>query len=222
MGLVGARLGFIALYWQNYDTLWSWLDIRDRGFEPLAGLAIAAIYLAWRLWRFPVERLALASAAVSGVAAWSLAAGMLVVTAPQAAGMPSTPLTSMNGTQHPLSNIREATHRQPMVVNLWASWCPPCRREMPVLEQAQQERDDVTFVFINQGESLDTLKHFMQQESLALDNVFRDPHMAFGQEVGAMAMPTTLYYDATGTLIDTHFGELSRATLARSLERFEP
>lgn len=91
-----------------------------------------------------------------------------------------------------------------------------------MLEQAQRERDDITFVFANQGESVGAVNTFLQRESLALDHVYRDPTMSFGQAVGAMAVPTTLYYNADGTLVDTHFGELSRATLARSLERLEP
>ena len=222
IGLVGARVVFIALYWESYDSVWSWLDIRDRGFEPLAGLAAAAPYLAWRLWRFPAERKALAGAVVSGAMAWSLTAGALTVMHTQQTSLPTTPLTASSGETLPLSTIRDQADQQPMVVNLWASWCPPCRREMPMLEQAQQERDDVTFVFVNQGENTATLKHFLEQESLALDHVYRDPNMAFGQEVGAMAMPTTLYFDASGTLIDTHFGELSRATLDRSLEQIDP
>src|SRR5690606_40886240 len=42
---------------------------------------------------------------------------------------------------------------QPTVVNLWATWCPPCRREMPVLRDAQQRYPDIAFIFANQGES---------------------------------------------------------------------
>ena len=51
LGVIGARLVFIVQYGQSYDTFWSWLDIRDRGFEPLAGLVVALVYLVWRLWR---------------------------------------------------------------------------------------------------------------------------------------------------------------------------
>ncbi|MBZ9574617.1 prolipoprotein diacylglyceryl transferase family protein [Modicisalibacter sp. MOD 31.J] len=221
IGVVGARIVFVARYWESYDTFWSWLDIRDRGFEPLAGLVIAFVYLAWRFWRHPTVRRPLGAAVLSGALAWSMTAGALALMAPRGASLPSIPLADLDGSQVTLPAVLQEADR-PMVVNLWASWCPPCRREMPMLEQAQQERDDVSFVFVNQGESVDTVETFLQRESLALDHLYRDPNMAFGREVGAMAMPTTLYYNADGQLVDTHFGELSRATLDRSLERFEP
>ncbi|MGV8189993.1 TlpA family protein disulfide reductase, partial [Pseudomonas aeruginosa] len=60
---------------------------------------------------------------------------------------------------------------RPLVINLWASWCPPCRREMPVLQQAQAENPDVVFLFANQGESAETVRHFLQGENLRLDNL---------------------------------------------------
>ena len=220
IGVIGARIIFIARYWDSYDSLWSWFDIRDRGFEPLAGLAFALIYLGWRLWRHPGERRPLGAAMISGALAWSLTAGMLVLMTPRGAPLPATPLTTLDSSRVTLPSIQNETG-QPMVVNLWASWCPPCRREMPMLEQAQQQLGDITFVFVNQGESLSALATFLERESLNLQHLYRDPNMTFGQQVGAVAMPTTLYYDADGNLVDTHFGELSRATLDRSLERLQ-
>lgn len=218
IGVIGARIVFVARYWQSYDTFWSWLDIRDRGFDPLAGLAIAFAYLAWRFWRQPTMRRPLGAAVLSGALAWSMTAGALALMEPRGASLPAIPLAALDGSPVALPTMLQASDR-PMVVNLWASWCPPCRREMPMLEQAQQARDDVSFVFVNQGESVDAIETFLQRESLSLDHLYRDPDMTFGREVGAMAMPTTLYYDVDGQLVDTHFGELSRATLARSLER---
>ncbi len=221
LGVIGARLVFIVQYGQSYDTFWSWLDIRDRGFEPLAGLVVALVYLVWRLWRQPRERRPLGIAVISGTLTWSLTAGILALMVSQGASIPPTPLTTLEHDEVTLPTVLSEADR-PMVVNLWASWCPPCRREMPIFEQAQQERNDVTFVFVNQGENLSTVNAFLQQESLTLDNVYLDRNNALGHEVGAMAMPTTLYYNTDGELIDTHFGELSRATLDRSLERFNP
>src|SRR3546814_7917792 len=56
----------------------------------------------------------------------------------------------------------------PVVLNLWATWCPPCRREMPVLEQAQTAFPDVAFVLINQGESAQQANMFLESEGLNL------------------------------------------------------
>ena len=220
IGIISARIIFIARYWGSYDSLWSWFDIRDRGFEPLAGLVVALTYLGWRLWRHPSERRPLGVAMFAGAMAWSLTAGVLTLMTPRGASLPATPLITLDSTEVSLRQLQQEA-QQPMVVNLWASWCPPCRREMPMLEQAQQQLGDVTFVFVNQGESPSALAAFLERESLKLQHLYRDPHMSFGQQVGAVAMPTTLYYDADGNLVDTHFGELSRATLDRSLERLQ-
>ena len=89
IGVIGARVVFVARYWQSYDTFWSWLDIRDRGFEPLAGLAIAFAYLAWRFWRQPAMRRPLGTAVLAGALAWSMTAGTLALMAPRGASLPS-------------------------------------------------------------------------------------------------------------------------------------
>ena len=111
---------------------------------------------------------------------------------------------------------------RPLVINLWASWCPPCRREMPVLQQAQAENPDVVFLFANQGESAETVRHFLQGENLRLDNLLFDNGGQLGQQVGSVALPTTVFYTAEGRLLGSHLGELSRGSLARYLEAFEP
>ena len=62
----------------------------------------------------------------------------------------------------------------PLVINLWATWCPPCRREMPVLENAQRMRPDVTFLFVNQAESMQSVSTYLATQGLNLDNVLFD------------------------------------------------
>ena len=110
---------------------------------------------------------------------------------------------------------------QPMVVNLWATWCPPCRREMPTLQQAQQDNPAVTFVFANQGEAAETITAYLQQQPLQLDNVLVDSFSALSEAVGSRGLPTTLFFDAEGRLLDSHVGELSAASLAARMQRFE-
>ena len=110
----------------------------------------------------------------------------------------------------------------PLVINLWATWCPPCRREMPVLQNAQHQHENVTFLFVNQGESMQSVSTFLETQGLNLSNVLFDSGGQLGQKVGSMALPTTLFYNADGRLLASHLGELSEASLARALERFDP
>ena len=109
---------------------------------------------------------------------------------------------------------------RPMVVNLWATWCPPCRREMPVLAEAQAQRADVAFVFVNQGEGANEVRDYLRGGAMALRNVVLDPASRVSQSTGARGLPTTLFFDAGGRLVDVHMGELTRAGLAQKLRRF--
>jgi hypothetical protein len=59
----------------------------------------------------------------------------------------------------------------------------------------------------------------MTAQRLALDNMLLDTGGALARTVGSRAMPTTLFYDAGGRLVDTHLGALSEASLAAKLER---
>ncbi|WP_432414858.1 prolipoprotein diacylglyceryl transferase family protein [Chromohalobacter israelensis] len=95
VGVIGARIVFVARYWESYDTFWSWFDIRDRGFEPLAGLIIAFAYLAWRFWRHRAVRRPLVAAVLSGALAWSITAGALMLMAPRGANLPTVPLADL-------------------------------------------------------------------------------------------------------------------------------
>jgi hypothetical protein len=106
------------------------------------------------------------------------------------------------------------------VINLWATWCPPCRREMPVLQNAQHEHQNVTFLFVNQGESMQSVSTFLETQGLNLSNVLFDSGGQLAQKVGSMALPTTLFYSADGRLLGSHLGELSKASLARAMEPF--
>jgi thiol-disulfide isomerase/thioredoxin len=110
---------------------------------------------------------------------------------------------------------------RPLVINIWATWCPPCRREMPVLQQAQHDYPHVTFLFVNQGETPENVSTFMATTGLMLSHVLFDGTGELARRVGSMALPTTLFYNAEGRLVGSHLGELSRASLRHALEPFE-
>lgn len=106
---------------------------------------------------------------------------------------------------------------KPTVVNLWATWCPPCRREMPLLQQAQAEHPELHFVFVNQGGAREVILRYLQGQGMVLQNVLIDERRATGAAFNEHAMPTTLFFDAQGRLVSTRVGALSEATLGERL-----
>lgn len=216
--LLAARLTFIALWFDVYRSApWSMLDIRDGGFNPWAGLLAAIAVALWRGWRQPVLRRPLLWGLTAGVLAWGALFGVMeVFDKASRPGLPTAALTTLAGASTDLASIAKG---KPLVVNLWASWCPPCRREMPVLATAQQRESDVTFVFANQGEDSAAAQRYLSVGGLRLSNVVLDPETALGRAIGSSALPTTLFYDGSGQLVDSHLGELSAASLASKLNR---
>ena len=215
VALLVARIVFVATWFEIYRTSpWSIFDIRDGGFTPWAGLAAALLVAIWHGQRRVALRKPLILGLAAGVLVWSgMFAVLRLIERPI---RPSVPLTALAGEPTDLAVLAVG---KPMVVNLWASWCPPCRREMPVLAAAQKQEPGVSFVFVNQGEDGVTAQHYLAASRLDLANVLLDIGARLGHEVGSMSLPTTLFYDASGRLVDTHLGELSPASLASKLKR---
>jgi thiol-disulfide isomerase/thioredoxin len=138
--------------------------------------------------------------------------------APSAAQLPPLTLSSLEGRPVSLAGFAG----KPTVVNLWATWCPPCRREMPALQQAQDANPDVNIVFVDQGEEPGAIAAFLDQTGLALRNVLVDPQSSAGATLGYSALPTTLFFDAQGRLAGVRIGELSQATLNQRLAEVRP
>ncbi len=161
----------------------------------------------------PQCRRPLAVAALAGLLVWS--AGSLLTGARDSAAMPTTVLETLEGSR-PL-DLRTAAAGRPVVVNLWASWCGPCRQEMPTLAAAQQREDKVGILFVNQGESQAAVRAYLSSLGLPLRDVLLDPGSQLGPAVGSRGLPTTLFYDARGTLIDAHFGVLNAPALESRL-----
>ena len=214
-GAVAARLAFVIRYFDAYRAApLSIVDIRDGGFIAPAGIVVALAVLAGFGARWRDARKPLLWAAMTGVAIWvvGMAATLMFYTGPTV--MPPLTLKRLDGG----SVQMQALKGKPMVVNLWASWCPPCRHEMPVLRDAQAQRPDVLFIFANQGEPADVIRKYLDEQHLAIDNVLLDSGLQLGIQTGSRALPTTLFFNANGMLVDRRVGELSAATLAQRLE----
>ncbi len=179
------------------------------------GLPVALGWALWRVRRDASARRPMLCGFVAGVALWGAAQvglGALQRTAP-----PLPPLTLATIDGRPVA--LDAYRGRPVVINLWASWCPPCRREMPVLEKAQADHPDVTFLMINQGEAAHTVEAFVQSQGLQFNHLLLDPASQAMQAASARALPTTLFYDTQGRLVEAHLGELTAARLRDTLQR---
>jgi thiol-disulfide isomerase/thioredoxin len=215
-GFLAARAVFVLRHHDLYLAApLSVLNIRDGGFDSTTGLIVACVVAAELTRRNSPLRRPLLAATLAGYAVWIGGSLVNEALAPTRVPMPDVLVRRLDGGQVPLHSYGG----RPLVVNLWATWCPPCRREMPVLARAQHTHPDVGFVYVNQGESAQAVAGYLAQEGLRMTNVVIDPARQVAARTGAAGYPTTLFYDANGILRLRHVGELSDATLRDKLDQ---
>lgn len=212
--LLAARAVFVVKHFDIYASApLQILNIRDGGFSATAALLVGAIVAAELTRRARPLRTPVLAALVTGAAVWL--AGTIATTdfnKPPPA-IPTVELRRLDGTPVRLASLAG----KPLVLNLWATWCGPCRREMPALRDAQRQFPDVEFVFVNQGESAEEVNRFLASQGLEMKNVLSDPAGEVARSVGSYGLPTTLFFDRDGVLHKRHMGELSAASLADRL-----
>jgi thiol-disulfide isomerase/thioredoxin len=214
-GVLVARVAFVAIWFDAYRiSPWSMLDIRDGGFSPWAGMAAALLVALWHCWRRAAVRKPMVLGLAAGAFVWG--GTFTAISMMQNTTLPNVPLTTLAGEPADLARLAAG---KPLVVNMWATWCPPCRRELPTLAAAQKQEAGVRFVFADQGEDARTVQRYLSAASLELDNVLLDAGARMGRAVGSGGLPTTLFYDANGRLVDTHVGQLTAGSLASKLDR---
>jgi thiol-disulfide isomerase/thioredoxin len=219
VGLLVARLAFVWEFRSAYfASPLSTLDIRDGGWNATAGFVGAWLFALSREARLPALRKPLRSALLVGTATWTVGTVALSVWPDTGQELPALRFTSLEGRPVNLAEFKG----KPTVVNLWATWCPPCVREMPVLHQAQVDRPGVNFVFLNQGESAEKVGAWLQARQLPMSNVLMDANRQAAAAFKQGALPTTLFFDAKGRLVSRRIGELSAATLAERLQPLMP
>ena len=213
IGALVARVAFVLQYFEQYSSnFWQMIDIRDGGFLLLPGVIAALLTGIYKAWRQTPLRVPLAIGVAIGLIAWGVS--FSVLSALQSSQkLPDLAVRDIAGEPVLLQDLLG----KPLVINLWATWCPPCRREMPVLAAAQAANQDIRFVFVNQGEGQALVEKFLAQQQLSLDNNLLDSGGRLGQAVGSLSLPTTLFYSADGMLKNNHLGELSQASLKHAL-----
>ncbi|MDR6846914.1 TlpA disulfide reductase family protein [Sphingomonas sp. BE137] len=215
VGVVVARAAFVlqnrtAFAESPLDALYLW----QSGFSPLLGIGAAAAVVAL-FWKGPGRLITLGVLLAIGSAAL-LTLGVLHRDAvrPLPGGLVATDMTGQSMALQDLAG-------RPFVINLWATWCPPCRREMPMLAQVAAASPKVPILLVNQGEDMPAVRAFLTKQKLPDANILLDRTGAFGTAINSPALPTTIFVDGTGKIRRVHAGEISRATLLAGIQDIE-
>lgn len=108
---------------------------------------------------------------------------------------------------------------KPVVINFWASWCPPCRKEMPVLKNAAGTYEGkVQFVGVNLQDSQTAFSEALEEFGLPYPNG-KDEDLAISQAYGVTVLPKTFFINKDGIVSYVHAGAIDEATLAAAIQK---
>ncbi len=134
---------------------------------------------------------------------------------PSGQAAPNFTLTTLDGETVNLSDFRGKV----VLVNFWASWCPPCVAELPTIHQFYQSHQTDGFVVlaVNAQEDRGTVSGFINQHGYTFP-VLLDPDSVAADEYGIRALPTSFIVDKNGEIRYVHRGEIDTATLKKVVE----
>lgn len=212
--VVAARAGYVFANGPAFATAPADIvKVWQGGFSTIAGgygatfvIAVAALFRRGAV-------LPLASAAALAALVSSVTMIALTDRTHGASTLPTAVFTDLSGHAMPLGSPGT-----PVIVNLWASWCGPCRREMPMMQAIAATTPDVEIRFVNQGEPPDVIVRFLQSANLSVEDIRLDPDRSLMRRYAAFGLPTTLFFRADGTLAKGVVGETSRAEILRQIK----
>ena len=107
-----------------------------------------------------------------------------------------------------------------VVLNFWASWCPPCEHEAPVLERAQKQlaANGGTVLGVTYKDDASSSRDFVRQHKLSYPSV-RDDRLALAPKYGTTALPETFVLDKQGRIVALSRGEVNERFLANAIDR---
>jgi len=236
IGVLGARLGFVAVNWSAYRAApWTALYFWQPGYLYLGGLVFAscgAIVLGQRF--FPAKRQAhymvLGSAYLIAILLYFTGLQSLeFLRQPGVSGAGSVVsdfrLRNLSGASVKLSDLAG----QGIVLNFWATWCPPCRREMPLLDEIQKiyQARGISVVGVAVNEAPGKVRSYAESIAVSypiwVDASPSAPGFDRSQDIfsrfGGVGLPTTVFIDRRGVVQKVYVGELSRGFLQSQIDK---
>jgi cytochrome oxidase Cu insertion factor (SCO1/SenC/PrrC family) len=121
-------------------------------------------------------------------------------------------LTATDGSRVSLTDFAG----KPLVINFWATYCPPCKAEMPLLAKSVGPQSGARLVLIDQGDGRDATQAFV--DSLGIHQpALLDSDLAVGHSYGIFMLPMTIFVRADGTIDRRQVGQLQEGVLASEL-----
>jgi peroxiredoxin len=117
--------------------------------------------------------------------------------------VPDFKLLSLDGKMTSLKDYRG----KPVMLNFWATWCGPCRYEMPFFQQIWEAKsgEGLVILAVNIGENVTTVKEFMDEAGFAFP-VLLDSNQDVSLKYNIRSIPSTFFIDASGVIQDIKIG----------------
>jgi cytochrome c biogenesis protein CcmG/thiol:disulfide interchange protein DsbE len=132
------------------------------------------------------------------------------------ASAPNFTLASVDGNSKVSLAMRNG---HPAVINFFASWCVPCRRELPRLSAAATKNQDIQFIGIDDQDSRNQALDLLAASAVSFPSGY-DPKASVAPKYGiTTGLPSTVFIDKDGKIVYTQFGEISDEKLSEQLDR---
>ena len=129
---------------------------------------------------------------------------------------PDFMLTSLAGTKVALSDLKG----QVLLINVWATWCPPCRVEMPTIQAAYEQYHDqgFTVLAVNLQEDQSAVAAFMREHQLTFPALL-DSDGQISRTYQAVSLPSSFFVDRRGVIRAVYHGPMPRSIIAGTVEQ---
>jgi thiol-disulfide isomerase/thioredoxin len=131
---------------------------------------------------------------------------------------PSTvSFTAADGSEASLSSMTGT----PVVVNMWATWCTPCVKEMPAFDEVASSTSGVRIIGVNVGDTAEAASKFADDLGVSYEQ-FTDPDGNLSTALSVSGLPATAFVDADGKVVEVHQGAYTAPELRDAIAQHFP